>query len=550
MSSQRFDDDGYRDFSLYVFTPGRRRAISGRGSTCWFDRHSADRCKSTHRLQNGKRQQGLEWRQRICLRPWESALLLQNPVSARYVGKLCNDVRATLIVAHSDRRQASDFVELRRRRLAAPFGDVRHMPEGPRLRATGSPEGPIVGAASAIATILTGSLGAELQICATSLGAALQCADLASSWHGRREYVRRSSQPSDRMRLAVSKMLCSVRDQLQKGFSTRPAVRVPIRSRDEIRASRHSRLRRSSRSSSKARQGRSSRLGSFARASPLRGRPRLRRRFGFAFRASIAVASREMAPQSPRNQRLMQSNSEKARENVPHSMPFKNQFVGPCRGARQLLLGATRTVPEPDNTLRPHACNPGLLLRAFCSSHAPSDTYCKKRYVEISEFDEQLQFFIEEQGLMENVFGPLRQAKTNYILGNYVGSIALCGIVAEKMAILIYRMNKPNSTKLEDFDKEYSQAKRIRVLQEESLIEDNSAEDFDYIREARRSFLHHWLTPEEGTAEQTLRAYAAAIRLVLVVVDYKNVDGRLILNSKFMKFLDDRGATTDIKDAE
>ena len=45
---------------------------------------------------------------------------------------------------------------------------------------------------------------------------------------------------------------------------------------------------------------RSSRLGSFARASPLRGRPRLRRRFGFAAfgagfsRASIAVASREM----------------------------------------------------------------------------------------------------------------------------------------------------------------------------------------------------------------------------------------------------------------
>ena len=92
--------------------------------------------------------------------------------------------------------------------------------------------------------------------------------------------------------------------------------------------------------------------------------------------------------------------------------------------------------------------------------------------------------------------------------------------------------------------------KPFRVLQEESLIEDNSAEDFDYIREARRSFLHHWLTPEEGTAEQTLRAYAAAIHLVLVVVDYKNVDGRLILNSKFMKFLDDRGATTDIKDAE
>ena len=56
------------------------------------------------------------------------------------------------------------------------------------------------------------------------------------------------------------------------------------------------------------------------------------------------------------------------------------------------------------------------------------------------------------------------KAKTNYILGNYVGSIALCGIVAEKMAILIYRMNTPNSTKLEDFDKEYSQAKRNQSI--------------------------------------------------------------------------------------
>ena len=81
---------------------------------------------------------------------------------------------------------------------------------------------------------------------------------------------------------------------------------------------------------------RSSRLGSFARASPLRGRPRLRRRFGFAAfgfgagfsRASIAVASREMCStrwpsivraisvSCRRLARRLSANSEKARENV------------------------------------------------------------------------------------------------------------------------------------------------------------------------------------------------------------------------------------------
>ena len=80
---------------------------------------------------------------------------------------------------------------------------------------------------------------------------------------------------------------------------------------------------------------RSSRLGSFARASPLRGRPRLRR-FGFAAfgfgagfsRASIAVASREMCStrwpsivrainvSCRRFARRLSANSEKARENV------------------------------------------------------------------------------------------------------------------------------------------------------------------------------------------------------------------------------------------
>ena len=116
---------------------------------------------------------------------------------------------------------------------------------------------------------------------------------------------------------------------------------------------------------------RSSRLGSFARASPLRGRPRLRR-FGFAAfgfgaafsRASIAVASREMCStrwpsivraisvSCRRLARPLSANSEKARENVAslgsrpaplqphsrHSLPSTSR-----RSIRPRVVGTSNT---------------------------------------------------------------------------------------------------------------------------------------------------------------------------------------------------------------
>ena len=117
---------------------------------------------------------------------------------------------------------------------------------------------------------------------------------------------------------------------------------------------------------------RSSRLGSFACSSPLRGRPRLRRRFGFAAfgfgagfsRASIAVASREMCStrwpsivraisvSCRRLARPLSANSEKARENVAslgsrpaplqphsrHSLPSTSR-----RSIRPRVVGTSNT---------------------------------------------------------------------------------------------------------------------------------------------------------------------------------------------------------------
>ena len=58
--------------------------------------------------------------------------------------------------------------------------------------------------------------------------------------------------------------------------------------------------------------------------------------------------------------------------------------------------------------------------------------------------DQGLFLSLQESELVENLFGPLRQGKTSYLIGNYFGAIGLCGMVVEKMAIIIHAINTPD----------------------------------------------------------------------------------------------------------
>ena len=89
---------------------------------------------------------------------------------------------------------------------------------------------------------------------------------------------------------------------------------------------------------------------------------------------------------------------------------------------------------------------PMLLLSSLCSLDAFSESSTsKKRYRELTEIDQNLFVSIEGSEIKRNLFDPLRQAKTSYVLDNYVGSIAISGIVAEKLAALILVMRNPHS---------------------------------------------------------------------------------------------------------
>ena len=185
---------------------------------------------------------------------------------------------------------------------------------------------------------------------------------------------------------------------------------------------------------------------------------------------------------------------------------------------------------------------PESLLKYLCPLDISSDlSALKKRHDDISVYDGNLPIFFEEPYLKENLLEPLRQAKINYILGNYLGSIALSAVVAEKLAILRYIMSNPSKTKIKNFQRHCRQETRIQMLTKERLIDESTASNFIYIRKARNPYLHHWNTPRQLSAEKAAKAYAAAVRVFAAVIVVEFANGKLVLQPHFLEYLAKQG---------
>ena len=177
------------------------------------------------------------------------------------------------------------------------------------------------------------------------------------------------------------------------------------------------------------------------------------------------------------------------------------------------------------------------LLTFLCPHDVHSDiSDFRKRYEAVSKHDRSLLMSFPEPELQENVFGLLRQAKTNYVVGNYVGSIMLCGVVAERVAILVHAINTPCETERRSFQA-LGQKRRVDCLKRRKLVGNQSMQDFGNIRTARNSKSHDWTIPDASTAKLAVRMYSAATRLVVDMMDVSFEEGRAILNQEFRDYL-------------
>ena len=164
------------------------------------------------------------------------------------------------------------------------------------------------------------------------------------------------------------------------------------------------------------------------------------REFGPVFQWITADASAENRSRTlPNRSRHKATSSRRGSDGLPVAVPhyldrsmtefLLKGFINPMK-----LLEWEDHFP-PNRSKNPTT---DRLLEFLCALGLSGDIAAfKGRYRKVSARDQRLFLFPEEPRLAENLFDPLRQAKTSYLIGNYVAVIGLCGMVAEKVAIFI-----------------------------------------------------------------------------------------------------------------
>ena len=133
------------------------------------------------------------------------------------------------------------------------------------------------------------------------------------------------------------------------------------------------------------------------------------------------------------------------------------------------------------------------VLRFLCPANERLDIETiVARYREISTEPVRLFLAPAEQRLLDKLVWPLRHAKASYMVGNYLATIALCGMVAEMVALLLWEIADPqiNARPMSKEDEKalfgseferLGQGRRVGVLSAYNIVAPDVRQHFEQI---------------------------------------------------------------------
>jgi hypothetical protein len=206
--------------------------------------------------------------------------------------------------------------------------------------------------------------------------------------------------------------------------------------------------------------------------------------------------------------------------------------------------------PSPSDSPVPSA---EAFLDFLSTPGVPADAgSMAKRYREIAREPVALFITPAEPRILEKLVWPLRHAKAAYMVGSYLSTIALSGMVAEMVAMLLFDTagasigNRPLSPKDQEalFGREFEkldQHRRVEVLRIYGIIDGAAKSAFDAIRTTRRKYLHLWSQEQSQIASDAVRVYHSALLLVVRAIGQDVKDGAFLLNPALVQYLERAG---------
>lgn len=203
---------------------------------------------------------------------------------------------------------------------------------------------------------------------------------------------------------------------------------------------------------------------------------------------------------------------------------------------------------QPDlESLLEYLCTPG----EECSVQSVIS-----RYREIKDEPQGIFAAPSEPQILEKLIWPLRNAKASYMLGNYLGTVSLCGTVAEMIAILLFdisRLEFRGAVMTEEIQKtlfgstfeKLGQDRRVSILLGLNVIDPKAKSLFDEIRRIRKRYLHFFSQDHSALASDAVACYQATLQVVISVIGQEIRDGKIALNPKLMDYLHHKGIVQD-----
>ena len=151
--------------------------------------------------------------------------------------------------------------------------------------------------------------------------------------------------------------------------------------------------------------------------------------------------------------------------------------------------------------------NPTLeqVLEFLSAPRTPSDIGSLVRRYHQAKRELPVDFVIADPKIFKKILWPLRQAKASYMLGSYVAVIALCGMVAEMVAIFLWELSGEKLDEESVFGRTFEnlgQERRIKILLAYRKISEEDKASFNEIRKTRRRYLHFWSKDRTPGEEQ------------------------------------------------
>ena len=197
---------------------------------------------------------------------------------------------------------------------------------------------------------------------------------------------------------------------------------------------------------------------------------------------------------------------------------------------------------------KPDSISAETILSFLCPPGTPDDAgSLVERYKRIST-GPRLFAAPAEPRILEKLVWPLRHAKASYVVGNNLSVVALCGMVAEMVALLLWqlaetKLNEQTVTESDEkalfgrsFEK-LGQERRVEILKAYGIITSDLANHFGTIRATRRQYLHLWSHDHRSLQEDAVKCFHAATRLVIEAIGHNMEDGKIVLHPRLVKYL-------------